>query len=205
MRRWSWIIGILILIGLAMWSWPFVGAAQLAGAADRGDTEEVSARVNLPALRRSLARQIAGAYLEATGKAEKMGAFGRSVAGAAATTVADPYLAQLLTPENLTSLLGRGKVAAVTVQGRPVSVNQSLPHFPDLVRANAISALTGSYFDGIASFVIPVSAGPNLDETYGIHLRLDGLTWKLAGLDLPKVVLDDMAKAVLAAQPQAAP
>ncbi len=116
MRRWIWIVGTLVIIGLACWAWPLIGAAQLAQAAQTGNTADVVDRVDTDRLRRSLARQIATAYLDASGRGKKMGSFGRSIAGAAVTTVADPYVAELLTPENLTALLAHGRVNRVTAR-----------------------------------------------------------------------------------------
>ncbi len=199
MRRWLWIILALVLIGAAYWAWPFFGAAQLASAAQRGDTAEVVERVDMPALRRSLARQIAHAYLQATGKAQKLTGFGLGLAGAAATTVADPYVAELLSPENITALIGQGKIGAVKLGNQTVAITRALPNVPDLFRADIMSAVTGSSFDGIASFVIPITRAGS-DQTYAVHLRLDGLTWRLSGLDLPPPVIDEMAHAILNGQ-----
>ena len=196
MRRWLAILGILAVVAAAYWVWPFFGAAQLASAAQAGNTAEVIDHVNLPALRRSLARQIATAYLKVSGKGEKLGSVGRGLAGAAATTVADPYVADLLTPENITALIGQGKIGSVKLGQREVTINRSLANIPDLFRSDVMSAIAGSYFDGIASFVIPVAAKePGSD--YALHLRLGGLTWRLSGLDLPPAVVEDMARSIL--------
>ena len=205
MRRWMWVCVVLAVLAVAYWIWPFFGAGQLVRAAQRGDAQEVISRVDLPALRRSLARQIAGAYLQATGRAQKLGAFGRSVAGAAATTVADPYVAELLTPENITALLGQGKIAPVMVGGKTVAIDRNLPGVTGLFDSNVLALLTGSYFDGIASFVLPAKAGAGQDETYNIHVRLDGLTWRLSGIDLPPAMVEDMARSIMNEQKPATP
>ena len=89
MRRWWVIGGVIVVLGLGYWAWPLAGAAQLASAVRSGDAGQVFDRVDVDGLRRSLARQIANAYLDASGKGKKLGAFGRSVAGGAVTTVAD--------------------------------------------------------------------------------------------------------------------
>ena len=200
MRRWMWVCIVLVVLAVAYWVWPFVGAAQLARAAQRGDAQDVIERVDLPALRRSLARQIASAYLQATGRAQKMGAFGRSVAGAAATTVADPYVAELLTPENITALLGQGKIAHVNVGGKAMTVDRDLPGFTGLLDSNLLSLVTGSYFDGIASFVLPAKSSASPDDDYRVHMRLDGLTWRLSGIDLPPALVDDMARSIMSSE-----
>ena len=129
MPRWRWLISVAVLLGMVYWAWPFLGAAEIVRAARSGDSAILLDRVNLPALRRSLARQIAQAYLKATGKADKMGALGRSVAGAAATTIADPYLAELLTPDNLVALLGQGRINSVKIGDKDLAVDRDLPGF----------------------------------------------------------------------------
>lgn len=204
MRRWLWIVGAVVVLGAAYWAWPLAGAAQLASTARGGDAGQVFERVDVDGLRRSLARQIAGAYLDVSGKGKKMGAFGRSLAGAAVTTVADPYVAQLLTPDNVMALLSSGHVNQVTLDGRPVAVKADLPEFSRLLDEHLLSAVTGSYFDQLKDFVIPVDGGHGSGDLYGVHMHLVGLTWKLGGLDLPTPVLEQMARSILANEPPAA-
>ena len=204
MKRWLGIAGVLVVLGLAYWAWPLAGAAQLASTARSGDAGQVIERVDVDGLRRSLARQIAATYLDVSGKGRKMGAFGRSLAGAAVTTVADPYVAQLLTPDNLLALLSKGRVNQVSLGGRPVSVKGDLPDFSHLLDDHVLSAVTGSYFDQIKDFVIPVDGGHGADDQYGVHMHLVGLTWKLGGIDLPVPILQEMARSILANEPPAA-
>ena len=204
MRLWLGIFGGAAVLGLAYWAWPLAGAAQLASTARGGDAGQVFDRVDVDGLRRSLARQIAGAYLDVSGKGKRMGAFGRSLAGAAVTTVADPYVAELLTPDNLMALLSRGHVNQVSLGGRPVAVKGDLPNFAALLDDHLLSAVTNSYFDQVKDFVIPVDGGHGADDQYGVHMHLVGLTWKLGGLDLPAPLLDQMARSILAGEPSAA-
>ena len=205
MRRWIGAVGIILVLGLAAWAWPLVGALQLARAAQAGDTAEVFDRVDVDVLRRSLARQIALAYLEVSGKSKKLGAFGRSLAGAAVTTVADPYVAELLTPENITALLSQGRINKVTLGTQTVAVRSELPDFPKLMNADLLSVITGSYFDQLNDFLIPVDGGHGPNDHYGIHMRRSGLTWKLGGLDLPASLVDDMARSLLEGEKTASP
>lgn len=204
MRRWIWIVGVLVIIGLACWAWPLIGAAQLAQAAQSGNSADVVDRVDTDRLRRSLARQIATAYLDATGRSKKMGSFGRSIAGAAITTVADPYVAELLTPANLTALLQHGRVNQVQIGQQTVAVKGEIPTFAGLLNGNWLSLVAGSYFDQITDFVIPVDGGHGVDDQFGVHMHLDGVTWKLGGLDLPATLVDEMARSILAGEKQPA-
>ena len=200
MRRWIWIVGTLMIIGLAGWAWPLIGAAQLAEAAQTGNSADVVDRVDTDRLRRSLARQIAAAYLQATGRGKKMGSFGRSIAGAAITTVADPYVAELLTPANLMALLQNGRVNQVQLGQQTVAIKGEIPTFAGLLNGNWLSLVTGSYFDQVTDFVIPVDGGHGVDDQFGVHMHLDGVTWKLGGLDLPATMVDEMARSILAGE-----
>ena len=200
MRRWIWSVGALVVLGLVYWSWPLIGAAQLARAVKTGVATDVVARVDVDRLRRSLARQIAAAYLDATGRSKKLGSFGRSIAGAAVTTVADPYVAELLTPENITALLAQGRVNQVKIGQQTVAVKGEIPTFAGMLNGNWLSIATGSYFDQMTDFVIPVDGGHGADDQFGVHMHLDGITWKLGGLDLPTTLVDEMARSLKAGE-----
>ena len=200
MRRWIWSVGTVVVLGLACWSWPLVGAAQLARAVQTGIAADVVDRIDTDRLRRSLARQIAAAYLDASGRGKKMGSFGRSIAGAAVTTVADPYVAELLTPENITALLAHGRINQVKLGQQTVAVKGEIPTFAGLLNGNWLSLATDSYFDQITDFVIPVDGGHGTDDQFGVHMHLDGVGWKLAGLDLPATLVDEMARSIMAGE-----
>ncbi len=159
MRRWLWIVGAVVVLGMGAWAWPLAGAAELASTARDGNAAELFDRIDVDGLRRSLARQIASAYLDASGKGKKLGAIGRSLAGGAVATVADPYVAQLLTPDNVKALLTQGRVNNVTVDGRAVAVKGELPQFTSLLGDHLLSAVTESYYDQLKDFVIPVDGG----------------------------------------------
>lgn len=204
MRRWLGFGLSVILVGMAYWAWPLVGAAQLAALARSGDAAGVIDRVDIDALRRSLSRQIAGAYLDVSGKGKSMGAIGRSLAGAAITTVADPYVAQLLTPANITALLAQGRVGQVQLGDRNVDVKGILPNFAAGFGDHILAAVTGSYFDRIKDFVIPIDGGHGDGDRYGLHMHLVGLTWKLGGLDLPRPMIEEMARSIMAGEKAAA-
>lgn len=197
MRRWTWAVIVLLALGAGYWGWALLAAAQLAQAAQRHDGPAVVSRVDFPALRRSLARQIALAFLDSTGRSRKMGALGRGMAGAAVTTVADAYVADLITPDTITTFLAEGRIGEAGGAGRTVKLDRTVPSLSGLLGTNLLSRVTGSYFEGPTRFVVPAGgAGAPDGEDYRVHLRLHGLTWQLAGLDLPASVLDDMAHAL---------
>ncbi len=189
---------VAVVLGCAYWMWPLADAASLARAARENAAGEVIDRVDIPALRRSLARQIATAYLDASGKGGKLGTLGRGLAGAAATTVADPYVAELLTPANIVALLSEGKVNQVALNGHTLAVKETLPGLTDLSASDALARVTGSYFEGPTHFVVPVNPNAGPADAVRVHLNLGGLRWRLSGIDLPPALVGAMARAVLA-------
>jgi len=61
------ICGIGILYA-AYWAWPLVGLHKISQAIAARDATELSARLDLPSLKRSMTDQIARAYLRVSGK-----------------------------------------------------------------------------------------------------------------------------------------
>ena len=194
MRKSLVLVAIIAVVG-AYWMWPYLGAFAIAEAAKRGDAGAVAARVDFPALRRSLAHQLIHAYLALSGRGDKMGALGRGMALAVGSTVADPYLTDLLNPDTLTGLIGKGHLASVKVDNRTIALDHSLPALPDLLGSDLATLVVSSYYDGLQSFVL--HAGGN-DGDYGIHLHLSGFTWQVSGVDLPRSLVDRIVADILA-------
>lgn len=190
--------GGVVFVGLALWAWPYMGAFTLAQAARRGDRADVAERIDGVALRRSLSRQLIRAYLEKSGKGRKLGSLGRGLAIAVGSNVADPYLAQLVTPDTITTLLGEGRFKPLTVENRTISFAERLPRLSDLFGSAGVAVVLGSYYDGVVDFVFNVPDRGAEDEAYGVHLRLAGSTWKLSGVDLPRPVLDQIVDDIMA-------
>ena len=200
MRR-LW-IGLLACLAVAYWLWPYAGAYAIARAATNRDAAALAEHVNEPALKRSLGRQIVAAYLTKSGRGDKLGSLGRGLANAVGTSIASPYLDQLLSPDALGTLLARGHIGDITVGDRTIAIDRQVPSLPALFQSHIGDVLLHSFYDGIASFrfSIPEPQGGN----YGVHVRLSGLTWRLSGLDLPPDVLDRIATDAVAAERKAA-
>jgi hypothetical protein len=180
MRRF-WVIAVLAIILAGYWIWPYLGAYTLAAAAERGDSAIVAERVDFPALRRSLSRQIVRAYLRQSGRGDKIGALGRGLAMAVGTSVADPYLTQLLSPDAITALLGQGTIGNVTVENRTIVLDRPLPRLSGLFTGNLVHVVLNSHYDGIASFLFNIRGSDTEPAEYGIqcaprrtHLALVG-------------------------------
>jgi hypothetical protein len=101
----KWFIAFLLLLVLLIgyWAWPFFGLRALAGAVQAGDVTAINEKIDYPRLRRSFAEQIIGAYLRVTGRASQLGALG-PLATAVGASIADPWVSQIVNPENLAQL-----------------------------------------------------------------------------------------------------
>lgn len=187
MRAPFWAFVVFSLAALAYCAWPLAGAAQLAAMAQSATPETLMQRVDLPALRRSLAHQIVAAYLRQDEKLDKMSGIARSLAGSVGTTVADSMLKDLLTPDSIATILKDGRFGGEKVHIGPTA---QLPRLDSIVATRGIATVLNSYFDGLTSFVVPIGGA----ETYGVHLRLAGTTWVLSGLDLPNSLVERLAR-----------
>jgi len=133
-------------------------------------------------VRRSLTEQIAASYLQLSGKEPRLGQFGRGLAVAAATSIADPIVAKLISAEALIELLRHGWPSAA---------------LPDKGAAAAVQGLTSGSLgniwqlflhseQGLRSFelAVPIAAPP--PHRFKLQFRLTAWTWKLSAVELPE-------------------
>ena len=125
-----------------------------------------------------------------------MGSFGRGLANAVGASVADPYLTDLITPDMVTALLGKGRLKPVTVENRTLTFDRTVPTLDEILKGRLAHVLLNSYYDGPISFVMH-AGGPDA-ESYGLHLRLEGAAWRLAGLDIPDAIVNRIVADILA-------
>jgi hypothetical protein len=102
---------LLLLLLVGYWAWPFFELRALAAALQAGDVTAINEEVDYTRLRRSFTEQIIGAYLRVTGRASQLGALG-PLATAVGASIVDPWVSQIINPENLAQLLRGGTVAS---------------------------------------------------------------------------------------------
>ena len=180
-------VALVILVAL-YWAWALAGAAQLASAAERSDTEAVIERVDLQALIRSLSGQIARAFLDQNPQLQKAppprpGAFLNASA-------AEMLLRALLTPDNIAALLSQGRVSVVGAGGKDSGTVWGMPSLGEAFNARPLQVIMHSYFDGPRSFVVGLDSS---DGRYRIHMNLSGLTWRMSGVDIPEPITARLA------------
>jgi hypothetical protein len=190
--RWTIRIGLIALLAWAAFMVsPFVALYSLAKAVDAQDIPAISERVNFHALRLSLSKQIVSEYLRTVGRGQELDSFNRNLATSAGATIADPLVAQLVTPEAVAGLLKRRLPAQI----RRASAAGSSPLLPDFTSFDrALNVFVTSESRGFRNIFIPVPDDRPKAEQARLHLRLVGTTWRLMGVELPPDLLQVLVK-----------
>jgi Protein of unknown function (DUF2939) len=180
-------VALVILIAV-YWAWALAGAAQLASAASRGDSEALIERVDLQALIRSLSGQIARAFLDQNPQLQnppppRQGVFLNASA-------AEMLLRALLTPDSIAALLSQGRVGVLGPGGKDAGTVWGMPSLGEAFNARPLKVVMNSHFDGPRSFVVGLDSP---DGRYRVHMMLSGMTWLLSGVDIPEPIATRLA------------
>ena len=170
------ILGILVVLALGYLASPYVAVARLAGdlAAKRADA--ALTRIDVPAVRQSIARQVARAFLAKHPEFARKAPLGAQGAGVIVAGAVNAYLAEIFMPANLAALLAEGRLPA-----QANGAAAALPSLASLREPMALLRLAG--FVGPARFAVVV---PNQEEgPVGFLFRFHGDGWRLAAIDLP--------------------
>ncbi len=189
MRKVAAAIAVILVLVAGYSVWPFASLYGLARAVEARDAGAVGARVDFPALRTSLIRQITLTYLRLHGKPLRV--LAEDIAIAMAVSVADPLVEKLLTPENLVALLARGwpREGAGAPPGDISGL--TLPPLGGVFRLYANT----EYGTGWARIALPVDRPSQ--KQLRLHLRLSGATWVLSGVDLPVELQERLAQELI--------
>jgi Protein of unknown function (DUF2939) len=196
--RWA---GRILLALIPIWAVyfvsPYVSMYGLARAIEAKDAAAIERWVNFRAVRASVARQLIPAYLAATGReSEIKGAKGQAVVGIGAS-IADPLLAQYLSPTALADFLDDPRLEAKG--GSPAGSGRlELNSVPSL-RQLFVTAETRGF--RAISFAVPVDKAA--EERFRLHMRMRGLGWRLVGIDLPQPVLQRLVRELIRSNPAA--
>lgn len=187
-----WFLGIVVVAivtaavyyGSALYS-----LSDLATATRDGNGGAIVARTDVPRLSNSLSDQIVKAYLERVGATRRIGAAERMLVSGYGATVADVLVAKVLTPENLTELLKAGQLA----ETKALPALTGLPSLTDLQKINLLTQFGRVHYINPVKLSIRVSKSKDPEEATSIVLHRSSLSWKLAGIDLPRKVLREIA------------
>jgi Protein of unknown function (DUF2939) len=187
-----WFIGVVVafvvLISLYLGSAVF-SISQLVEAARAGDGAAVIARTDVKALNHSLTDQIVSAYLQRIGATRRISPAERMLVNTYGAIIAEAMVSKMLTADRLTRILKSGDFEGA----------DKIPSFSGLaaladLRTGDILGLIGRF-----NIVKPVLLSIRLSESTdpdryaAISMHYEGLGWKLAGIDLPRAVVRDLA------------
>ena len=185
--RWAiWIAVFLSILLTAYFASPLVALQRIATAVETRDAVAVTERIDFPALRRSLTKQIVASYLKLTGKKLPLGVIGKGFA----FSVADPIVARLMTVTALLDLLQKGDA------GNNVKVQIDKAPFTSASWKSIWRLWLNSHQWG-RDFYVHLPPEGLQNEQFRVHLRLSQWRWKLVGLDLPEQLKERLAREVI--------
>ena len=176
---------LLLALLVGYWAWPFFGLRALADAVQIGDVKAINQEIDFPRLRRSFTEQIIGAYLRITGRARQFGALG-PLATAVGASIVDPWVSQIVNPENLAQLLRGGTVSS---ELGPVSFR--FGNLPSTLNLAWDAWLSSEYWFNRFSIWLP--PGASQADQFRLRMQLLQWRWKITGIDLPEKLRDQIA------------
>jgi hypothetical protein len=176
---------LLLVLLVGYWAWPFFGLRTLAGAVQVGDVAAINEALDYPRLRRSFTEQIIGTYLRITGRASQLGALG-PLATAVGASIVDPWVSQIINPENLAQLLRGGTVSS---ELGPVSFR--FGNLPSTLNLAWGAWLSSEYWFNRFSIWLP--PGASQKDQFRLRMQLLQWRWKVTGIDLPEKLRDQIA------------
>jgi hypothetical protein len=190
--RWTLrIAAILAVLLLAYAIWPVAGFFRIASAIEARDAPALAKLVDFRALRKNLTKQFVAAYMELTGKEQKLGLLGKTFAVGVGTSYAEPIIAQLLNEQTLIDLLTKGKAGdgsiKVPAEFAPFSANA--------MKSGWQTWWASEY--GLGDYYVYLPPDKPLDERFTVKLSLTDFQWKLAGIDLPEPMRLELAQELM--------
>ena len=187
MKRFISAFLLLLILLVGYWVWPFFGLKALGAAVQTGNAMALSEQVDFGFLRRSLAEQIIATYLRITGRESKLGPLAPLAAGVGASIV-DPWVSQIVKPENLVELLRGG-----TISSELGAVSFNIGELPNFSLNTAWNAWLSSKY-GLGRFSIGWPVDATATEQFRLRMQLLEWRWKLTGIDLPDKLRDQFAR-----------
>jgi hypothetical protein len=186
--RWTLrIAAILAVLLLAYAVWPVLGFFKIASAIETRDAAGLAKLVDFHALRKNLTKQVVAAYLELTGKEQKLGLLGKTFAVGVGTSYAEPIVARLLNEQTLIDLLTKGQ----TNDGIKVPAGFA-PFSPSAMKSGWQTWWSSEY--GLGDYFVYLPPDKPLDQQFKVKLSLKELQWKLSGIDLPRPMRIELAQ-----------
>src|SRR3954468_10849191 len=190
--RWIFVsIAVLVVAWALFLASPFLSLYRLASAVDARDVAAIEERMDMPEVRSNFTRQLIEEYLRSIGKAGAVAGLDRQIAAQASATLADPLVAQLVTPEALIDLLDDGwpqrMISADAAPKTPVSFRLG-----SIARAWRLFVTSENRGFRKVYIVLPHNRPPA--ERFRLLLRLTDTTWRVTSIDLPHHLLESLVK-----------
>ena len=186
-----WLIGVVAaatLLVVIYFGSAASSLAKLAAAARAGDGDAVLARTDLKTLNHSLTDQIVRAYLERIGATRQIKPMEKLLINTYGASIADAMVAKMLSADKLAQMLKSG-----SLDGPGVPSFTGLPALADLETGNLASLLGRLNFINPVVIGIRVSNNSDPENYAAIDLHYEGFDWKLAGIELPKPIVRNLA------------
>jgi hypothetical protein len=190
--RWTLrIAAILAVLLLAYAIWPVAGFFRIASAIEARDAPALAKLVDFRALRKNLTKQVVAAYMELTGKEQKLGLLGKTFAVGVGTSYAEPIIAQLLNEHTLVDLLTKGKAGDQNIKVPA----EFAPFSPNAMKSGWQTWWASEY--GLGDYYVYLPPDKPRDNQFKVKLSLTDMQWKLAGIDLPKPMRLELAQQLI--------
>jgi hypothetical protein len=173
-------LSVLLLIYLVS---PLIALHSIRSAVQTKDAVALTDRIDFPALRRSLTKQIVAEYLKLTGKKLPLHAMGKRLA----VSAADPVIVRLMTVRAMLDLLGKGDAgekAKLPIERAPFTSTS----FESLWQVWLNCDYRGT------DFYVSLPPKTSRADQFRAQLRLINWQWRIVGLDLPEDLKEHLAK-----------
>ena len=172
---------ILLVSAVAYAAWPLIDLYRLVDVVRSRDEVAFGRRVDLPAVRRSIANQFLDLALQGKIKGVKVSV--DPSAQAIVSNLIEARLETLITPEIVFELLRRGSLGEARDEAVSDSGDVSSPY---ALPANPLSRLKGFSFPAPGRFQMSLGEGSDPGDWLTLTLNLSGpLIWRLTDVDLP--------------------
>jgi hypothetical protein len=176
---------LVVLLGFYIAS-PLLALHSIGAAVEIKDAAALAERIEFPAVRRALIRQIMATYRQLTGKRLPLGAVTKRFA----ISLADPVVARLVTVRGLLDLLGKGDA------GQGVKVPRE---WAPITRSAFKSVwrlwLNSDYFG--RDFYVHLPPDAARDRKFTVKLRLIQSRWRIVAIELPEELNERLAQEVI--------
>ncbi len=174
----SALVGVVAIAGGGAYYSPYLTLNKMRNATENQNVDALAQEINFPELRVSIKESVKNQVL-------------KQIAGAKVGTSGDKLSLPKLTPELVEKTVNPMVDQLVTPEGLDQLINNKIPgakiDLANLDRDIANSDIKMGY-ESIDRFVVHITDKADQSKDVSLILKRDGLAWKLAGIDISKLV-----------------